>query len=166
MDQVLFLFDLDQVLPVQGDLVQEEDQEIRLNLIKQTCLRILLVGVNRLNLDHRNLPHFGFRFFSSTDFYPTPEQISGSFVELNTENWENLESALEERLRIVVENAIKESTRNKTYFSTYMKSEGHKRPSEKIKMCLEDVTALFDWDRPTLQSPCKTVSNYTFCYNF
>lgn len=65
-----------------------------------------------------------FRFFSSTDFYPTPEQISGSFVELNTENWENLESALEERLRIVVENAIKESTRNKTYFSTYMKSEG------------------------------------------
>ena len=65
-----------------------------------------------------------FRFFSSTDFYPTPEQISGSFVELNTENWENLESALEERLSIVVENAIKESTRNKTYFSTYMKSEG------------------------------------------
>ena len=72
----------------------------------------------------KNYIFFFFRFFSSTDFYPTPEQISGSFVELNTENWENLESALEERLRIVVENAIKESTRNKTYFSTYMKSEG------------------------------------------
>ena len=43
---------------------------------------------------------------------------------------------------------------------------GHKRPSEKIKMCLEDVTVLFDWDRPTLQSPGKMVSNFTFCNNF
>ena len=64
------------------------------------------------------------RFFSSTDFYPTPEQISGSFLELNSENLSNLESSLEERLSIVVENAIKLTARNPTYFSTYMKSEG------------------------------------------
>ena len=30
-------------------------------MIKQSCLRLLLYGLNRLNLQHRDLPHFGFR---------------------------------------------------------------------------------------------------------
>ena len=43
------------------------------------------------------------------------------------------------------------------YFFILITILGYHYPSDRIKSVLEEVAVLFDWDRPSLQSPIKTV---------
>ena len=66
MDQIVFVFDLEQVVPlekVMGEL-DESWIEARLNSVKQAALRIATFcsDASRINESSRDLPSFGFRF--------------------------------------------------------------------------------------------------------
>ena len=59
MDQVVFVFDLEQMVPLEEVLFGEESLlEARLNSVKQAVLRILLFCTDK---SKRNWPSFGFR---------------------------------------------------------------------------------------------------------
>ena len=64
MDQIVFIFDLEQLVPL-GNLVEEDESlvEARLNSIKQAALRIALLSSDAgKNWESgRNLPSLGFR---------------------------------------------------------------------------------------------------------
>jgi hypothetical protein len=57
---------------------------------------------------------------------------------------------------MVVQQAIKEVKRDPCHFSKH-KSSGKKSQCENLRQCLEEVTLLYDWDRPFLHSPVKKV---------
>ena len=62
MDQVVFIFDLEQVLPLE-QVFEERLMEERLLAVKQAVLRILESCSNAFKIDEnkRDLPSFGFR---------------------------------------------------------------------------------------------------------
>ena len=64
------------------------------------------------------------RFFSSTGFYQSPEQSNANFVELSLDTLGDLETALDDKFRTVIQNAVKESSRNEEYYSNYTNSKG------------------------------------------
>ena len=66
MDQIVFVFDLEQVVPLDYLVEAGEDSliEARLNRVKQAVLRILTFcsDVGKMGSSMRVLPSFGFRF--------------------------------------------------------------------------------------------------------
>ena len=65
MDQIVFVFDLEQVVPLEK-LVEELDEsliEARLNSVKQAALRIatFCCDAGKISESRRDLPSFGFR---------------------------------------------------------------------------------------------------------
>ena len=64
------------------------------------------------------------RFFSSTGFYQSPEQSNANFVELSLDTLGDLETALDDKFRTVIQNAVKEASRNEEYYSNYTNSKG------------------------------------------
>ena len=66
MDQIVFVFDLEQVVPLDYLVEEVEDSliEARLNSVKQAVLRILnfCSDVGKIGASRRDLPSFGFRF--------------------------------------------------------------------------------------------------------
>ena len=66
MDQIVFVFDLEQVIPLDYLVEAVEDNliEARLNRVKQAVLRILTFcsDVGKMGASRRVLPSFGFRF--------------------------------------------------------------------------------------------------------
>ena len=65
MDQIVFVFDLEQVVPLNHLIEAEEDSliEARLNSVKQAVLRILAFcsDIGKIGASRRDLPSFGFR---------------------------------------------------------------------------------------------------------
>ena len=61
-------------------MLQEDDQESRVNILKSGCLRLLLYNKNQLNKKQRQLPYFGFRFVSHLcvfgAIYFSPSKVS------------------------------------------------------------------------------------------
>ena len=71
MDQIVFVFDLEQVVPLEdvtADLLEESLLE-RLNSIKQASLRIatFCTDANRISENIRDLPSIGFRYEKLTN---------------------------------------------------------------------------------------------------
>ena len=66
MDQIVFVFDLEQVVPLDYLVEAVEDRLIdaRLNSVKQAVLRILTFcsDVGKIGANRRDLPSLGFRF--------------------------------------------------------------------------------------------------------
>jgi len=157
MDQILFLFDLDQLLPLEGPIAEESKQDARLSLVKQTCLRILTYcsDAGRINSKRRDLPCFGFRFYSSTEYFSLPNQLTGDFHELSKGTFDILESALTERFERVVQGALTDSYATPDFFTKHENNAGRKSESETLQRSLEEIVALYNWDRPALHSPVK-----------
>ena len=65
MDQIVFVFDLEQVVPLNYLIEAEEDSLIkaRINSVKQAVLRILAFcsDIGKIGASRRDLPSFGFR---------------------------------------------------------------------------------------------------------
>ena len=65
MDQIVFVFDLEQVVPLDYLVEAAEDSliEVRLNSVKQAVLRILnfCSDVGKIGASRRDLPSLGFR---------------------------------------------------------------------------------------------------------
>ena len=66
--QIVFLFDIDQCLPLEQAL-KNEDVDFLIAKLKETCLKILSSAshVDGPAGDLQNLAHFSFRFYSSTE---------------------------------------------------------------------------------------------------
>ena len=66
MDQIVFIFDLEQMLPLKEMVGELEDSllQARMNSIKQAALRIVTycTEADRITENRRDLPSFGFRW--------------------------------------------------------------------------------------------------------
>ena len=123
MDQIVFIFDLESFLPSVLEEVDDSYLESTLCNVKKALLRILTHG--RVLERRRDLSSFGFRcvdvfliccrlkppslayvdlprFYSSTDYFSLPPQITGDWHDLCLASWDRLEDALRARLDSVL----------------------------------------------------------------
>merc|ERR550519_1357403 len=106
MDQVVFVFDLEQIVPLEG-ITGELDEgllEEELNNVISAALKIatFCTDAGRLNDSRRDLPSLGFRFYSSTEYFSVPPQLTGDWYDLSLSSWDTLEGSLHERFESVL----------------------------------------------------------------
>ena len=189
MSQILFLFDLDQCLPLTNVDLTSEHLELLIARLRRVSLQLLLshssrnAGVassfagskadlkNGSNLfeQPQHLGHFSFRFYSSNEYFMVPDQLKPTFFELGEESLDNLETALLERFERLMQNS-KTNTFNAEGLRQHIESVGHKSHSQTLRKALEEIAVLYNWDNPMLHSPVKKMrgtsrgrnpSNYT-----
>ena len=65
MDQIVFVFDLEQVVPLEEVVGEQEESllEARLNSVRQAALRIVIFcsDAGKIGENRRDLPSLGFR---------------------------------------------------------------------------------------------------------
>ena len=168
MDQIVFVFDLEQVVPLKYLIEVEEDSliEARLSSVKQAVLRFLAFGsdVGEIGASRRDLPSFGFRydgklirmvmfmndvfrFYSSTGYFSLPPQLTGDWYDLSLSSWETLEDSLVERFDSILA-AVQRAKPGQSL-------SGRKSAASAMCKVLEEVCALYSWDRPAIHSPVK-----------
>ena len=78
--QIVFLFDLDQCLPLEKGL-NCDDLEFLSAKVKDVCLKILTSSshLDGPNGELKNVAHFSFRFYSSTKYFMVPDQHDGKY---------------------------------------------------------------------------------------
>ena len=161
MDQIVFVFDLEQVVP----LMEVEDSliEARLNNVKQAVIRMLTFcsDVGKMGASRRDLPSFGFRFvcllikikfniynvyrfYSSTEYFSLPpSQLTGDWHDLSLSSWEKLEDSLVDRFDSILA-AVQRAKAGESL-------SGRKSPASAMCKILEEVCALYSWDRPAIK---------------
>ena len=86
--QILYLFDLDQCIPLEEKL-ESETLECCISQVKDVCSRILSSAshLDGPNMEHRNTAHFSFKFYSSTGYFLVPDNHGegGGGVKFDTE---------------------------------------------------------------------------------
>jgi len=151
MDQIVFVFDLEQVVPLDYLVEAVEDSliEARLNTVKQAVLRILSFcsDVGKIGASRRDLPSLGFRFYSSTEYFSLPPQLTGDWHDLSLSSWEKLEDSLVDRFDSILA-AVQRAKAGQSL-------SGRKSPASAMCKVLEEVCALYSWDRPAIHSPVK-----------
>ena len=90
------------------------------------------------------------RFYSSTEYFSTPSQISGDWFDLSLSAWGILEDALSQIFKSVTE--ILQRT------PPGARLRGKQTPGASLCKVLEEVTALYSWDRPALFYPINSVN--------
>ena len=88
-----------------------------------------------------------FRFYSSTNYFSLPPQSTGEWYELSIASCETLEDCLGERLDSIVTAVLRTKT------GQCLK--GLKSPASTLYKVMEEVSALYSWDRPAIHSPVK-----------
>ena len=84
MEQIVFVFDLEQVVPLEK-VVEELDEsliEARLNSVKQAALRIATFcsDADKISESRRDLPSLGFRFVDFVRITFTPFHLCADFT--------------------------------------------------------------------------------------
>ena len=172
MSQILFLFDLDQCLPLTNASLTSENLEFLIARLRRVCLQLLLSHSaqnahvsssivvsndalkNRSKFEHQHMAHFDFRFYSSNEYFMVPDQLQPTFSELEEESLDKLETSLSERFEQLLQNS-KTNTFNADALKQHIESVGHKSHSQTLRKALEEIAVLYTWDNPMLNSPVK-----------
>ena len=154
--QIVFLFDLDQCLPLEQGL-DNDNLELLIANVKDVCLKILCASshLNGPNAEMQNLAHFSFRFYSSTEYFMVPDQhADAKFQELNEDQFDSLENALSDRFEALLQTS-KTNSFNSSALQQHISSFSHKPQYLTLQKALEEVAILYNWDRPLMHSPVK-----------
>ena len=125
--QIVFLFDLDQCLPLEQGL-DNDNLELLIANVKDVCLKILCASshLNGPNAEMQNLAHFSFRFYSSTEYFMVPDQhADAKFQELNEDQFDSLENALSDRFEALLQTS-KTNSFNSSALQQHISSFSHK----------------------------------------
>ena len=154
--QIVFLFDLDQCLPLEQCL-DNDNLEFLISKVKEVCLKILCASshLNGPNNETRNLAKFSFRFYSSTEYFMVPDQHEATFQELNEDQFNILETALSDRFEILLQTSKTNSFNSNALQQHILSTSTHKSQCSTLKKALEEVAILYNWDQPMMQSPVK-----------
>ena len=154
--QIVFLFDLDQCLPLEQGL-DSDDLEFLVAKVKDVCLKILTTSshINGPNGETQSLAHFSFRFYSSTEYFMVPDQLDVKFHELADESFDFLETALSERFEALLQTSKTNSFNSAALHQHILQQSGHKAQFLTLQKALEEVSILYNWDRPLMHSPVK-----------
>ena len=87
------------------------------------------------------------RFYSSTEYFSVPPQLTGDWNDLTLSTWEAMEDSLVDRFDSILAGV----QRTKPGDSLV----GRKTQAAALCKVLEEVSALYSWDRPALHSPVK-----------
>jgi len=150
MDQIVFVFDLEQLVPLDSvTQIDDSSLDLKLDVIKQAALRITTFcsEAGELSDNGRDLPSVGFKFYSSTEYFSVPTQLSGDWYDLSLESWETIEDNLVEKFDYIL-SAVRRSKLAQQHV-------GRKTHATSLSKVLEEVSALYSWDRPALHSPVK-----------
>lgn len=153
--QIVFLFDLDQCLPLEKGL-NCDDLEFLSAKVKDVCLKILTSSshLDGPNGELKNVAHFSFRFYSSTEYFMVPDQHDGNFKELSDETFDSLDSALSDRFEALLQTS-KTNSFDPNGLLQHMSATGHKAQYLTLQKALEEIAILYNWDRPLMHSPVK-----------
>ena len=88
-----------------------------------------------------------FRFYSSTEYFSVPPQLTGDWHDLSLYSWGLVEDSLGERF-----DSVLAAVRRRTPEACLV---GCKSQAAALCKVLEEVSALYSWDRPVLHSPVK-----------
>ena len=155
--QILFLFDLDQCLPLEEKL-ESEKLDYHINQIKDVCSQLLKAAshLDGPNLEHHNLAHFSFKFYSSTGYFLVPESNHGDkFQEFSEDSFDVMDNALSERFETLLQTSKTNSFKCEDFKHHISSSTALKCHSVYLQKALEEVALMYNWDRPLLHSPVK-----------
>ena len=157
--QILFLFDLDQCLPLEEKL-ESEKLDYHLNQIKDVCSQLLKAAshLDGPHLEHHNLAHFSFKFYSSTGYFLVPENQHGfdKFQEFSEDSFDVMDNALSERFETLLQTSKTNSFKCEDFkHHISSSSSALKCHSVYLQKALEEVAVMYHWDRPLLHSPVK-----------
>ena len=152
--QIVFLFDLDQCLPLEQCL-DVDNLEFLIAKVKEVCLKILCASshLNGPNAELQNLAQFSFRFYSSTEYFMVPHQNETKFQELNEDQFDLLETALSDRFEALLQTS-KTNSFNSNALQQHILSSSRKQYLT-LQKALEEIAILYHWDRPLMHSPVK-----------
>lgn len=151
--QIVFLFDLDQCLPLEQGL-NNDDLDFLVSKVKDICLKIIssashFEGPNGV----QNVAHFSFRFYSSSAYFMVPDQHEGKFLELSETTFSSLETALGDRFEALLQTS-KTNSFDALGLQQHMKT-SNKAHFQTLQKALQEISILYHWDRPLLNSPVK-----------
>ena len=154
--QILFLFDLDQCLPLEEKL-ESEALDSYISQVKDVCSQLLKTAshLDGPNLEHNNLAHFSFKFYSSTGYFLVPENEHQKFQEFSEDHFDDMDNALSERFETLLQTSKTNSFKCEDFKLHMAGSSNFKCHSVYLQKALEEVAMLYNWDRPLLHSPVK-----------
>ncbi len=155
--QIVFLFDLDQCLPLEQGLDNDQLEHF-ISKVKEICLSILASSssLDGPDASQQNVAHFSFRFYSSTEYFMVPDQHEGQFQELSEENFDALDTALSDKFEALLQTSKTNSFNSKALHQHISSLSGHKPQFLTLQKALEEIAVLYNWDRPLMHSPVKT----------
>ena len=160
--QILYLFDLDQCIPLEEKL-ESETLEFCISQIKDVCSRILSSAshLDGPNMEHRNTVHFSFKFYSSTGYFLVLDNHGGGgvkFADFHEDTFDTMETALSDRFESLLQTSKTNSFKAedlKHHISDKASVGQHKCHAINLQKALEEIAVLFNWDRPLIHSPVK-----------
>ena len=166
--QILYLFDLDQCIPLEEPL-ESESLEFCISQVKDVCSRILSSAshLDGPNLEHKNTAHFSFKFYSSTGYFLVParkDDNTDKFEDFHADTFDIMETALSDRFETLLQSPSKTNSFKAEDLKNHIKASSlNKCHAVNLQRALEEIAVLFNWDRPLIHSPVKSkqTSNYS-----
>ena len=154
--QIIFLFDLDQCLPLEEKL-DSENLYFYISQVKDVCSQILCAAshLDGPNLEHRSMAHFSFRFYSSTGYFLVPDKHGERLQYFNEDAFDNMDTALSEKFEALLQTSKTNSFKAEDLKQHIASSCGYKCHAVYMQKALEEIAVLFNWDRPLIHSPVK-----------